>query len=77
MAFPLEAIEDALKMAISQAGYNSLSCEQHETIINFVRGKDVFVSLPTGAGNKNNSHKTLSTKKRIYLVWGVTVWVRD
>ena len=37
MAF---AIEDALKMAISQAGYNSLSCEQHETIINFVRGKD-------------------------------------
>ena len=45
MAFPLEAIEDALKMAISQAGY-----EQHETIINFVRGKDVFVSLPTGAG---------------------------
>ena len=33
-----------------QLGYHCLSAEQQEVVVNFVAGRDVFVSLPTGAG---------------------------
>ncbi len=33
------------------AGYLSLEEEQQQAILNFVSGRDVFVSLPTGYGN--------------------------
>ncbi len=32
------------------AGYLSLKAEQQQAILNFVSGRDVFVSLPTGYG---------------------------
>ena len=32
-----------------QMGFE-LRPKQHEAVLNFVRGKDVFVSLPTGSG---------------------------
>ena len=34
----------------SQMGYSALQPKQEEVILDFVRGSDVFVSLPTGSG---------------------------
>ena len=34
----------------SQMGYSALRPKQEEVILDFVRGSDVFVSLPTGSG---------------------------
>ena len=33
-----------------QLGYSCLSAEQEEVVVNFLVGRVVFVSLPTGAG---------------------------
>ena len=32
----------------AEAGYNNLKPEQVQAVVEFVRGQDVFVSLPTG-----------------------------
>ena len=40
----------AVSKAVTQLGYLCLSAEQQEAVVNFVTGRDVFVSLPTGAG---------------------------
>ena len=34
----------------SRMGYSALRPKQEEVILDFVRGSDVFVSLPTGSG---------------------------
>ena len=48
MAFKIEHIEYAIiNKTIGRLGYKKLSLEQHEAIVNFVNGQDVFVSLPT------------------------------
>ena len=39
-----------LSKVASQMGYSSLRPKQEEVILDFVRGSDVFVSLPTGSG---------------------------
>ena len=50
MAYTESVIQPAIDKAASQAGFASLSIEQRESIARFVSGKDIFVSLPTGAG---------------------------
>ena len=42
--------EDAVKKAALSMGYTSLRVKQKEAILGFIRGRDVFVSLPTGSG---------------------------
>lgn len=46
--------DDTLKAAISTAactlGYEKLKTEQEKSIVQFMKGRDVFVSLPTGYG---------------------------
>ena len=45
-----EEIVDAMNDAASRLGYSKLKPLQEEVIIQYVSGKDVFVSLPTGFG---------------------------
>ena len=42
-------MESIVKSA-EQLGYSCLSAEQQEVMVNFIAGRDVFISLPTGAG---------------------------
>ena len=48
----LEGVNAAvnLKAAVRGLGYDAPTTEQKDTVTAFVRGKDVFVSLPTGSG---------------------------
>ena len=45
-----EAIVSAINKAASSLGYSSVREKQMEALQQFVRGHDVFVSLPTGSG---------------------------
>lgn len=44
-----QTVLDAIVWAGSQLGYE-LRARQKEVVLNFVKGRDVFVSLPTGSG---------------------------
>lgn len=46
----MDNVEDIVNKAASDLGYSSLRDKQKEAILGFVRGRDVFVSLPTGSG---------------------------
>lgn len=50
MAYSRGKITEAIEKAVEQLGYSSLTSEQHSAVSQFLAGKDVFVSLPTGAG---------------------------
>ena len=41
---------ECLQMAAEELGFSELTPEQAVVVENFVRGRDVFVSLPTGSG---------------------------
>ena len=41
---------ESISKSAEQHGYSCLSAEQQEVVVNFVAGRDVFISLPTGAG---------------------------
>ena len=43
-------LESALDKAALEMGYTSLRQKQRDAVIGFLRGRDVFVSLPTGSG---------------------------
>ncbi len=43
-------IDDALRTATKEMGYPDLRPKQEEVVRHFMRGRDVFVSLPTGSG---------------------------
>ena len=43
-------IDGAIRLVFSRLGYQEVKTEQLEAIAGFVKGKDVFVSLPTGSG---------------------------
>ena len=47
---PLETLKDSIKTVACSLGYDKLKKEQEESISNFAKGRDVFVSLPTGYG---------------------------
>ena len=47
---PLEILKDSIKTVACLLGYDKLKKEQEESILNFAKGRDVFVSLPTGYG---------------------------
>ena len=51
MAYAMIDIEAALGKAVEHLGYELLSLEQCGAIMHFVAGPDVFVPIPTGAGN--------------------------
>ena len=43
-------IEAVARTVAAEAGYKNLKPEQVQAVVEFVRGRDVFVSLPTGYG---------------------------
>ena len=49
-AFGREDFNKAITLAASRLGYVQLRPEQIKAVREFVRGSDVFVSLPTGSG---------------------------
>ena len=50
MAYSKSVILSSIVKSAEQLGYSCLSPKQQEVVVNFVSGRDVFVSLPTGAG---------------------------
>ena len=47
---PAETVDIAILHAVQQLGYDRPTPEQGAAICEFLLGKDVFVSLPTGGG---------------------------
>ena len=43
-------VERAIEKAVMEMGYDALRDKQREAIFGFLRGRVVFVSLPTGSG---------------------------
>ena len=41
---------ESLSKSAEQLRYSCLLAEQQEVVVNFIAGRNVFVSLPTGAG---------------------------
>ena len=50
MAYTDSMIADAVRAATLDMGYKKLLGQQHTVIQSYVRGRDTFVSLPTGSG---------------------------
>ena len=48
MAYAMIDIEVALAKAVKHLGYERLSLEQHEAIMQFVAYQDAFISISTG-----------------------------
>ena len=46
----VELVNDAIKHAFLALGYAAATSEQDKAIREFLQGRDVFVSLPTGEG---------------------------
>ena len=44
------AIMESISKSTEQLGYSCLSAEQQEVMVNFVAGRDIFISFPTDAG---------------------------
>ena len=47
---PEKSLSRCISLAVQALGYEEATCEQRESIKNFVLGRDVFVSIPTGTG---------------------------
>ena len=47
---PIMSLQEYIKDAATSLGITTLKTEQQEAIRQFVLGRDVFVSLPTGYG---------------------------
>jgi len=45
-----KSLDDALTLATKRVGFTTLSEQQTRAVKSFVKGNDVFVSLPTGGG---------------------------
>ena len=50
LTFPKEFMERAIFESIRELGYDKPRQPQLDFVMNFVSGRDVFVSLPTGSG---------------------------
>ena len=50
MAYPSDAIMESISKNAEQLGYSCSSAKQQEVGVNFIAERDVFISLPTGAG---------------------------
>ena len=46
----VELVNDAIKHAFLTLGYATATSDQDKAVREFLQGKDVFVSLPTGEG---------------------------
>ena len=46
----VELVNDAIKHAFLTLGYDAATSDQDKAVREFLQGKDVFVSLPTGEG---------------------------
>ena len=42
----------AIEASVMALGYEKVRQEQFDVVLNFLKGNDVFVSLPTGGGEK-------------------------
>ena len=47
---PSATVNNAILEAFVMLGYEKPTVDQEEAILDFIKGRDVFVSLPTGAG---------------------------
>lgn len=47
---PKELVDDAVRYAFLELGYTAATDNQAKAILEFLKGRDVFVSLPTGEG---------------------------
>ena len=43
-------MEEAVQTAVEELGYTILRVKQKEVILHYLKGKDVFISLPSGGG---------------------------
>ena len=50
LSLPADALESKVTSAFVRLGYRRPTDEQRSVITEFVKGKDVFVGLPTGSG---------------------------
>ena len=50
VGLPAEVVSDTIITAFHQLGYSNPTASQKEAITEFVKGRDIFVSLPTGEG---------------------------
>lgn len=46
----MATVQEAISHSMEVMAITSLKAKQHEAILSFLKGKDVFVSLPTGYG---------------------------
>ena len=44
------SVHEAVRKAACRLGFSALTRHQEEVVISFMKGNDVFVSLPTGSG---------------------------
>ena len=50
VSLPTDVVNSAVMGAFVELGYEKPTTEQKDAVFEFVKGRDVFVSLPTGAG---------------------------
>ena len=50
MCLPVSVVSSCIHSGVQFLGYENPTAEQFEAIYNFIQGRDVFVSLPTGSG---------------------------
>ena len=55
-SFSRDVALTAMVVATERLVYAKLSAEQDEAVLHILSGQDVFVSLPTGAGNSVLPH---------------------
>ena len=59
------ALKSFLKSAFVKLGYEKPTAEQELAILQFVAGRDMFVSLPTGEGKSLNMQPYRYCQERI------------
>ena len=61
----VELVNDAIKHASLTLGYAAATSDQDKAVREFLQGKDIFVSLPTGEG-KSLCFATLLASHSLY-----------
>ena len=54
IAVMVAGIKTVARTMAAEAGYNNLKQEQVQAVVEFVRGRDVFVCIPTGYGSPSS-----------------------
>ena len=48
--FTQKAIEEGIAKALQTMQYSALRSDQRKVVLEYMNGKDIFASLPTGSG---------------------------